>query len=1031
LLSERKKRNIDTHHFYIRNRDSTTSKIHQCLWEAFSSLKKRNSVLVLGTTIIPRMFISFVLKPVRFVNLMVLLTLLAFHGLEAQESSLSGLPFIRTFPTIEYQAGIQNWVLTEDRRGLLYVANNFGLLEFDGVKWQIHGVKNGTKVRSVAVSNKGRIYVGSQGDFGYFKPQENGQLFYVSLADSLEARYRNFDEAWSIYIDEETVYFCTFSRIYIYNGATFTVVEGSGNLDLSFLVNQRLIVQTTDNGLSALRGKILEPMKGGDFFKGISVSSILPLNAEEFLVSTFEHGIFTMSANGNVSPWNDKFQPFFRAAQVNCFVRLKNGNYAAGTQNNGLLILNPSGSVLMQLTRGRGLENRTVLGLYEDDRHNLWVGQNNGIAHVELGSPFSFINEQSGLPGTGYSALLDGDDFFLGTNTGLYHQDRREGGDFKLIENSRGQIYHVGKYAGSILAGHHRGTFEINGHAKAISSEPGSWTFLQLKDHPEKLIGGTYYGLQLFEMVNGKWQWKKKLAGFAESARVMAEDVDGNLWVTHGYKGAFKVRLAPSGDSITSVTFYGQDKGFPSHLLVNVFSVRNQLLFTSQRGVFVYDKANDRFIHDTLFTKLFGENVQIWFVQEDAFGNIYFTGEQYMGVLRKNSIGEYALENGSFNKIRKYLNDDLINITILQNNEVLFGAKDGFIHFNPARVTASATNFKTLIRRVTVTSPADSVIFFGNYTLNGELTDRQPIESRPSLPNENNSMHFSFAASAYEGNENRVYQYYLENYEDNWSEWAADTQKEYTNLKEGDYVFHVRARNMNGEISSVASYSFHISPPWYRSVIAYVFYALSFSGLLFVGFNLLDRKYQREQKILEEKQQQELEQKEHEIEKLSIQSQEEITRLQHEKLESDLRHMNNELATATMHLLNKNEFITGIKGHLTHIIKKNGHDETRRELLQITKDIENNISDDSDWEHFQFHFDRVHGDFSTRFKSTFPGLTPQEIKLSAYLRMNLSTKEIAQLLNISVRGVEISRYRLRKKLHLDRNQNLQDFILNF
>jgi DNA-binding CsgD family transcriptional regulator len=179
------------------------------------------------------------------------------------------------------------------------------------------------------------------------------------------------------------------------------------------------------------------------------------------------------------------------------------------------------------------------------------------------------------------------------------------------------------------------------------------------------------------------------------------------------------------------------------------------------------------------------------------------------------------------------------------------------------------------------------------------------------------------------------------------------------------------------------------------------------------------------------KQKKELNRKENELTKLTQQSQEEITRLQNEKLESELRHMNNELGTSTMHLLNKNEFITGVKNNLTHILKKSPNQEVKRELLQITKDIENNISADADWEQFQYHFDRVHGDFSTRFKVAFPSLSPQEIKLSAYLRMNLSSKEIAQLLNISIRGVEISRYRLRKKLHLERNTNLQEFILNF
>ena len=292
-------------------------------------------------------------------------------------------------------------------------------------------------------------------------------------------------------------------------------------------------------------------------------------------------------------------------------------------------------------------------------------------------------------------------------------------------------------------------------------------------------------------------------------------------------------------------------------------------------------------------------------------------------------------------------------------------------------------------------------------------------------------MHYTFPATAYEGNAERQYQFYLENHDKGWSEWSNQTQKEYTNLKEGNYTFHVRARNNNGQISQETRFGFAVEPPWYRSVVAYVLYSVTVMALLFAAFNMLDRKYQREQKILEEKQQQELSQKETEIVQISQKTQEEITRLQNERLEADLRHMNNELATATMHLLNKNEFITGIKNQLNHIVRKNGHDDSKKELLQITRDIENNISADSDWEHFQFHFDRVHGDFTNRFKGTFPSLSPQEIKLSAYLRMNLSTKEIAQLLNISVRGVEISRYRLRKKLHLDRNQNLQEFILNF
>jgi hypothetical protein len=948
------------------------------------------------------------------------------------QSTLSGLPFVRNFQTVEYKAGIQNWDIAQDKRGMLYIANNFGLLEYDGHHWHTYGVNKGTKVRSVAIDKRGRIYVGCQGDFGYFFPDNRGQLVYTSLADSLKPEYRNFDEAWSIYIDDDRVYFCTFSLIYIYQDGKLSIIKPENPIDLSFLVNRQLFVNERSRGLSVLEGEKLSVLKGGDFFNGITISSILPIQTDQYLISTSRRGMFRMD-NGRVIPWNEKLQKFFIDAHVNCMMRLKNGNVALGTQNSGLLIFDADGNMLRQMTRGRGLESRTILCVYEDDLNNLWIGHNNGIAYMELGSPFTFIDEQSGLPGTGYTAFLDNEKLFLGTNTGLYVKSKNSLNDFSLVPNTLGQVYHIGRYGDDLLLGHHSGAYRIEGDvAKQLSNEPGAWVFRSIKGAPSKLIGGIYAGLQLYEADGNKWKISKAIPGFNESSRVMEEDHDGNLWVTHGYKGAYRLKFNATKDSITKVSYYGSDKGFPTNHLINVFKIRNELLFSSELGVYKYNTTSDSFVPDDLFTGKLGNVAQIWYMQEDALGNIYFVGREHMGVFQRNQIGEYKLLVNDFSKIRKYLNDDLMNITILKNNEVLFGAKEGFIHYDPARSRSNSTFFKTLIRNVSATNNGvDSVIFFGNYSQGDSVVNNQLEAFRPELPYRSNSINFTFAATSYEGDADLLYQYYLENYEKEWSTWGTKIQKEYTNLKEGTYTFHVRAKNLNGIVSREAVYRFVVHPPWYRSIWAYTIYGVSVIALLFAGFNALDRKYQREQKLMVLKQKKELSAKDNELEKLSQQSHMEISRLQNEKLESELRHMNNELGTATMHLLNKNEFITGIKTNLNSIAKRSNSDDLKKELLQITKDIEQNISADSDWEHFQFHFDRVHGDFTNRFKGAFPVLSPQEIKLSAYLRMNLSTKEIAQLLNISVRGVEISRYRLRKKLQLDRNQNLQDFILNF
>ncbi len=947
------------------------------------------------------------------------------------QSDLAGVPSVRNFSTQDYGAGIQNWDIAQDRRGLVYVANNFGLLEFDGSRWQIYRAKNGSKMRSVAIDNAGKIFVGCQGDFGYFFPDKQGQLYYTSLADSLPAQYRNFDETWNVFLDEGRVYFCTFSNIFVYEHGKFTVIKPVHPLELSFFVNREIYVEERERGVTQLNADNLDMMEGGAFFKNMGVSSILPYSSNRLIISTFQQGVFEFS-NGMIKPWRPALQAIFREAIVNVMVRLKNGNFAVGTQNHGLWIINDQGKILVQLTSGTGLQNRTVLSIFEDDLQNLWIGQNNGLAYVELGSPFTFINEQVGLPGTGYTAYLDNNKFYLGTNTGLYVKDIKvNNASFKLVENTRGQVYHIGRYGNDLMMGHHSGSFRIEGDKSTLlSNEPGAWIFLQLRQKMNLLVEGSYNGLELLQKKNNHWTFSHKLDGFKESSRVMEQDRDGALWITHGYKGVYKIMFDDSATNIRSIDFYGADKGFPSNALINVFNIRNELIFTSENGIYKYDKKTDRFARDPFFTSLLGEHAQLWHVREDAFGSIYFTGSNQIGVLRKNTVGNYALEVNIFNKIRGFLNDDLENMIVLENNEVLFGAKEGFVHYDPNMKMTTESRFKTHIRRFSTTAAGDSLLFYGNHVNENEITESQSEDEIITLPYKSNSINFTFSATSFEGNGEVVHQFYLDKFEKTWSEWTSQTQKEYTNLREGKYTFHVRSRNVYGEISKEMTFQFFIDPPWYRTAWAYMIYGITVLGLLYTGFGFIDRKHRNEKRLMNIQQQKELIRKDNEMELLAQKNQEEITRLKNEKLEAELMHMNKELGTSTVLILNKNEFISGVKDNLRSISKKST-EEVSKELTRLVRDIETNLSSDHDWEHFQLHFDNVHGDFSRRFKSSYPVLSPQDMKLSAYLRMNLSTKEIAHLLNISVRGVEISRYRLRKKLQLDRKLNLQEYILNF
>ncbi|HMQ01214.1 MAG TPA: triple tyrosine motif-containing protein, partial [Cyclobacteriaceae bacterium] len=548
----------------------------------------------------------------------------------------------------------------------------------------------------------------------------------------------------------------------------------------------------------------------------------------------------------------------------------------------------------------------------------------------------------------GYAGFLENEVLYLGTNTGLYRRELKDkSGVFKLVEGTQGQVYHIGKYGKDLLLGHHNGTYRIVGEsAELISSQPGSWIFQQVKHSSDHLIGGLYSGLQLFKKEKGHWVFEKKLEGFNESSRIMEQDRDGNLWITHGYKGVFRIRNFTTSEP--EVKFYGHEQGFPSNMLINVYQIRNELIFTSENGIYKYDKSKDRFVRDAFFTSLLGEDVQLWKVQEDALGRIFFIGKEQIGMLNKNVTGDYTALTNTFNLIRRFLNDDLEAIIILSNNEILFGAKDGFIHFNPNQKITRDIHFKTLIRRFSTTS-IDSTIFYGNQLSIAKHAFTKEDNNLSKLPYHLNAVSFTYAATSYESDERVLHQFKLDGFDATWSDWTSLTIKEYTNLREGKYTFHVRSKNAYGELSDAAKYSFIILPPWYRTTWAYASYLLTVFFLLFLYFKLIDTKHKKEKRILQLKQKKELIRKENEIELLEQRNQQEITRLMNEKLESELLHKNKELATSTVHLINKNEFITHLKDSIKSVAKKIPEKEIAVELNRLTSEIESNLSSDSDW----------------------------------------------------------------------------------
>lgn len=947
---------------------------------------------------------------------------LVFNILWLNTNAQLGLPLIKNFSPDDYKGGIQNWQILQDERGVIYVANNFGLLQFDGNDWRTYTISEASKLRSIAIDQNNRVYVGCQGDFGYFEADSLGELKYHSLKHILPKTERDIDETWRTYIINNKVYFCTFTNLYAYSNNTIEVISHEKGLDVSYLSNNAIYTHVPGEGLHKLEKNKLILTAYGDFFKDKVVSGVISFRQNELLITTMRHGIFIID-NTNIRPWKADLVKIFSETFINSTLLLSNGNIALGTQHSGVYIVNQEGEILLHMDKDRGLLSRTILSLYEDQNHNLWVGQNNGLSFVELKSPFRQINEEAGLPGTGYAALRKADNLYLGTNNGVYLDSN---GQIKQIEGSEGQVYSIQSIDDHLFVGHNNGALIIkNGIAQNIDATTGTWMFLKVKNH---LLQGTYDGIKIRDADN--LTQTGTIKQLHESSRILVKENDSTIWMSHGYKGIYRLDFKNSELTESNIDFYNGNNKLPSDLFNAVYIINGKLKFSTEHGILDYNEANKDFIPDTELSSYFdGDKINA--LKNDIYGNIYFITNSTVGFLEKTGKSKYIKHVSPFNPIRKLLNDDLPNINIISPNIVLFGAKEGFVLFDRNLFwTTENEEFHTIIRQVKYRGEQTGLLYNGNTNISFQEDD-SPSTNPPTISYVNNTISFYFASTSFNTTMVPQFQYKLEGFDKNWHDWNKSNFKEYTNLKEGTYTFKVKSRNANNIISDEATYTFVVLYPWYRSPFAYSIYVILIISTLIGIVVVVGKKHEKEKLELEQKRVNQLSEKEKQLDSIAKRSASEINQLRNEKLESEIKHMNTELATNTMHLLNKNEFINSIKSTLGGVVKKSTNQEVKSQISRIIKNIEKNIETDGDWDNFQIHFDKVHGDFSRRIQREYPTLSPQDIKLSAYLRLNLSTKEIANLLNISVRGVEIARYRLRKKLELDRSQNLTEFILNY
>ncbi len=897
------------------------------------------------------------------------------------------VPQIINFDKSTYQAHSQNWSITQTPNAYLYSGNSSGMLEFDGQQWELYSLPEKQKVRAVAATKEGRILIGGYAEFGYWEEDESGLLVYHSLSQNSAIESIKTEEIWHILVHGDHVFFQSFGTIYKYDSVTDMVEEirPPANILFAQLVDDRVLIPGIHGAIyewSAKNG--YQALAGLEILTDKRTSFVLPYN-EGLLIGTKLQGLFWFK-DGQCAPLPHPLNEDFKRYEINCGLRLEDGRIAIGTILNGIYLLDEKVASLHHINKETGLQNNTVLSLFEDQKHNLWVGLDSGLDLLILNESLIYFRDKTGELGTVYAATIFEDQLYIGTNHGVFFRSSTDtNSPFQLLEGSQGQVWELKIIDHQLICGHNLGTFLIKSDQFIqISPVTGGWFTLALSE--ERLLQATYTGLVLFEKdTAGQWTFSRKITGLNEPIKKLIQEDELHFWLLHPYRGLKRVTLDTAFTEIEAIYNFTIADGLSTEFNLELHTINNDLIIRSGDKYLVWANQQLKECYD------------IYRIPITAASNL-IEGQGQDWFKTQNGQLEWWRKNQLEQKLRTGLVVGEVRILPLDEARYLLCLEDKYIILDKSDTFTTSQYPPPLLKKIEQSK----------YPIHQAL-HRSARNS--SIPANWNNMRFTFASPVF--TQKVLFRYRLSPIYPEWSDWSASTSKEFSNLPKGTYTFALQSNITD----LITTYSFTIRPKWYETVWA----KLLFIGLLLGFLVLLWHWHQLRMSY---------QQRRLEAEKERLLHQQRI-QAKNERLQLDLQNKSREIANSTFNLVQKNEILMQIKEGLNRLKQEVGIQFPGKQYNSLIRLINEQLHSRKDWDLFEENFNEVHQDFFRRLKKVHPTLTPGDLKLAAYLRMNLSSKEIAPLLFITIRGVENKRYRLRKKLELPNQDNLTEYLITF
>ncbi len=938
------------------------------------------------------------------------------------ELKINPIAKVTNYNRSSFNADPQFWAACEDNDGQTIFGNNDGAVIFDGNRWSKINLPNNSSVRSLLKSNSGKIYAGGYNEFGTLQKDKKGKYYYHSLMNELHLNNKHIENIWQIHELGEYIICRTFNGLIMIKGNTALFIPANDTFLNSAVINNTFYVQDNENGIYFynLKNKELNLVFKSNLFENEEIATLLENdNKEEILLFSKSGNIY----KGNLKTFEIKklislFEPN-NPDQISIAIPKDNKTILIGTLASKIIEFNiANGTINKTNPSYRNLKNAAIHSLYKS-KNNFWVTTNNGLSFVDFNPSFINLFDKASV----YDVLLHNSRIYLATNAGVFYADTSLNNDsnnyysFHKINEIQGQAWSIQLVENDILISHNDGLFVLDDLTpKRIGIDNGFWKVTPLENNPGRYLASNYVGLFLLEKVNGEWKILHKIQGFEESARdILASDEKNTYWICHGYQGVFKVHLNSSFTKAIAVEHFTDKNGLKSFYNVNVVKWNNQIIFTTNDGIFQYnlqqnkflpfEKLNNVFDQTKNTRKIIAQGTKTWFVLNDEAGYFYTNSK------------EKTLYKDLFLNLKGYFNRGMECIVPLSENQVLFGSNLGLFFYN-LKDNSTKTNVSTQLTAVKFT--ADQTPFLAN------VTSEKGVE----LPNKTAFLRFEFAAPQMTKNTNIQYSYQLEPIDKNWSSWQNSSYKEFTHLNAGNYIFKVKSRNLSGIVGTETSYTFSILPKWYQTTIAFFLYISSLILFIYIVWVWLKKKIEKEKikaRIESDKTKKLLEL---ELEQLKLLREKEKINAAKVHLEEDVIEKSKQLANYTLMLSQKKELFSELQIDLKSLREINKNDDFRKRISHIFQKLHQNKIGEEYMEIFDVNFEKVNHNFFEKLKEITPSITKRELRLCAFVKMDLSNKEIAPLLSISIRGVENARYRVRKKLNVQHEENFSAYLIS-